>query len=81
MEIFTNKKVVLITNQTGINSNFTSTIDILYEKVNLVALFAPEHGIRGDKQAGEYLPSYIDDLTGLPVYSLYGNTQKPTKKC
>ena len=39
-----------------------------------------EHGIRGDKQAGEYLPSYIDDLTGLPVYSLYGNTQKPTKE-
>lgn len=80
LEIFTNKKVGLITNQTGINSNFTSTIDILYEKVNLVALFAPEHGIRGDKQAGEYLPSYIDDLTGLPVYSLYGNTQKPTKE-
>ena len=48
------------------------------EKVNLVALFAPEHGIRGDKQAGVYESSYTDKKTGLTVYSLYGSTMKPT---
>ncbi|MGE5576605.1 MAG: DUF1343 domain-containing protein, partial [Syntrophothermus sp.] len=42
------------------------------------ALFAPEHGLRGDRPAGEYVPSYIDSETNLPVYSLYGKTRKPT---
>src|SRR5690606_27276272 len=66
------------TNPTGINSKFQSTIDILYEKTNLTALFAPEHGIRGDRQAGSYVESYVDEKTGLTVYSLYGNQKKPT---
>lgn len=79
LELFADKRVGLITNQTGINSEYKSTIDILFEKVNLVALFAPEHGIRGNLQAGEYIPTYTDSKTGLPVYSLYGQTLKPTK--
>lgn len=79
LEIFEGKRVGLITNPTGINSEYESTIDILFEKVNLVSLFAPEHGIRGDKQAGVPSQTTTDEVTGLPVYSLYGQTQKPTK--
>lgn len=78
LHVFAGKRVGLITNPTGINSKFQSTIDILYEKTNLTALFAPEHGIRGDRQAGSYVESYVDEKTGLTVYSLYGNQKKPT---
>jgi len=72
------KRVGLITNQTGVDSKLRSTIDILYEvpQVNLVALFGPEHGVRGDYSAGEHVGFYADKKTGLPVYSLYGKTRK-----
>lgn len=79
LDLFEGKRVGLITNPTGINSNYESTIDVLFEKVNLVALFAPEHGIRGELQAGAYTSTYKDEKTGLTVYSLYGSTLKPTK--
>ncbi|WP_325167456.1 exo-beta-N-acetylmuramidase NamZ family protein [Lederbergia citri] len=76
------KRVGLVTNPTGVDSNLVSTVDILYEHpdINLTALFGPEHGIRGDQPAGAYVESYIDERTGLPVYSLYGSTWKPSKK-
>ena len=80
LNIFENKKVGLITNPTGINSNFVSTIDVLYEKVNLVSLFAPEHGIRGTKEAGVVTDDSIDAVTGLYIYSLYGQTKEPTEE-
>lgn len=78
--IFLGKRVGLITNPTGVNSNYKSTIDVLYENdnVDLVALFAPEHGIRGNSQAGGTIGQEKDAITGLTVYSLYGNTKKPT---
>ena len=78
LDFFAEKRVGLITNPTGINRNYQSTIDVLYEKVNLTALFAPEHGIRGDRQAGDSVTFYVDEKTGLTVYSLYGATKKPT---
>lgn len=80
LDIFKNKRVGLITNPTGVDSNLKTTVDILNEKVNLTALYSPEHGIRGDLQAGDKLDTYVDDVTGLPVYSLYGETRKPTKE-
>lgn len=80
LEFFKGKRVGLITNPTGINSEFKSTIDVLKEKVNLVALFSPEHGVRGNIQAGEKLSTYIDEKTNVPVYSLYGETRKPTEE-
>jgi len=80
LDFFKGKRVGLITNPTGINSEFKSTIDVLKEKVNLVALFSPEHGVRGNIQAGVKLDTYIDEETNLPVYSLYGETRKPTKE-
>lgn len=57
-----------------------STIDILHEapNVNLVALYGPEHGVRGDVHAGDHVTDIKDATTGLPVYSLYGKTRKAT---
>jgi uncharacterized protein YbbC (DUF1343 family) len=74
------KNVGLITNPTGVDSRLRSTIDILKSApgVNLVALFGPEHGVRGDHAAGDRVDSYTDKETGLPVYSLYGKTRKAT---
>jgi uncharacterized protein YbbC (DUF1343 family) len=76
--LFKDKRVGLITNQTGVNSRLQSTIDILKQKANLVALFSPEHGIRGAAGAGAKVESGIDRKTGLPVFSLYGSTRKST---
>ena len=74
------KKVGLITNATGVDARLKSTIDILHEssEVELVALYGPEHGVRGDYAAGDKVESYTDPSTGIPVYSLYGATRKPT---
>nr|WP_249315542.1 DUF1343 domain-containing protein [Bacillus sp. FJAT-49711] len=82
LEWIKGKRVGLVTNPTGIDSSLVSTVDLLYEhpNVNLTALFGPEHGIRGDQPAGAYVESYIDERTGLPVYSLYGSTWKPSQK-
>ena len=78
LEIFKDKRVGLITNPSGMDSNFKSSIDVLYEKTNLTTLFAAEHGIRGYAQAGDNVGNEVDNLTGLPVHSLYGSTKKPT---
>ncbi|MEG1546286.1 MAG: DUF1343 domain-containing protein, partial [Bacteroides sp.] len=74
------KRVGLITNPTGVDNNLKSTIDILHEapNVNLVALFGPEHGVRGDVHAGDKVDNSNDPSTGLPVFSLYGKTRKPS---
>ena len=74
------KRVGLITNATGADSHGRSTVDILEHApgVRLVALFGPEHGVYGADWAGAYVPSSIDEHTGLPVFSLYGPTRKPT---
>ncbi|MGD9910111.1 MAG: exo-beta-N-acetylmuramidase NamZ domain-containing protein [Candidatus Izemoplasmatales bacterium] len=80
LPLFEGKRVGLMTNPTGVNSALISTIDILKEKVNLVALFAPEHGVRGDLQAGVHAESYLDEATNLHVYSLYGATRHPSKE-
>ena len=74
------KRVGLITNPTGVDKNLKSTIDILFEArdLKLVALYGPEHGVRGDYSAGDYVENYTDKKTNLPVYSLYGKTRKPS---
>lgn len=74
------KRVGLVTNPTGVDHLFTSTVDILHQapNVNLTALYGPEHGVRGDTDAGAHVDNNTDAITGLPVYSLYGKTRKPT---
>jgi uncharacterized protein YbbC (DUF1343 family) len=81
-DILKGKRVGLITNPTGVSSDLQSSIDILFDApgVKLVALYSPEHGIRGDLDAGKEINSYNDARTGLPVYSLYGKTRRPTKE-
>ena len=75
------KRVGLVTNPSGVDRNLNSTVDILAAApgVELVALFGPEHGVRGSEHAGEKVSGTPrDPATGLPVHSLYGATRKPT---
>lgn len=79
-EKLTGKRVGLITNPTGVNSHLEPTIDVIHSIANLVAMFSPEHGVRGELQAGVHVDDYVDQQTGVIVYSLYGKTKKPTKE-
>ncbi|WP_020402509.1 exo-beta-N-acetylmuramidase NamZ family protein [Gracilimonas tropica] len=74
------KKVGLITNATGVNRKLRSTIDLIYNApgVELAAMYGPEHGVRGEFAAGDKVDTYVDKYTGVTVYSLYGETRKPT---
>lgn len=77
-KILQGKRVGLITNPTGVDSQLKSTVDILNEAsgVKLVALYGPEHGVRGDVYAGDKIETTIDKQTGIQVFSLYGKTRK-----
>jgi uncharacterized protein YbbC (DUF1343 family) len=74
------RRVGLVTNHTGVDREGRTDIDLLAERpeVELVALFSPEHGIRGEERAGAAIESGTDERTGLPIHSLYGKTRKPT---
>jgi uncharacterized protein YbbC (DUF1343 family) len=74
------RRVGLVTNQTGVNSEGVKTRLLLAHApgVKLVALFTPEHGLDGTEQAGRYVASRRDPLTGCMAWSLYGPTRKPT---
>jgi uncharacterized protein YbbC (DUF1343 family) len=84
LDLVRGRRVGLVTNHTGIvrdeDGAVQSTIDLFHAhpEVELVALFGPEHGIRGTAEAGEAVDSSVDGATGLPVHSLYGGTRKPT---
>ncbi len=75
------KRVGLVTNPSGVDRGLNSTVDILYNApgVELVALYGPEHGVRGNVYAGDKVSDAVDEATGLPIYSLYGATRKPTR--
>ncbi len=76
------KRVGLVTNPSGVNRQLHSAADLFFEHpdIDLVALFGPEHGIRGDIFAGHKIVDQSDPKTGLPVFSLYGKNRKPTKE-
>ncbi|MDW7681025.1 MAG: DUF1343 domain-containing protein, partial [bacterium] len=80
LNLIQGKTVGLITNHTGVSSDLRSTIDVLndHPEVELIALFGPEHGVRGDVSGGERVQTYTDQKTGIIVHSLYGSTYKPT---
>ncbi len=75
-----NKKVGLLTNQTGTNSTLESTVHVFARRYNLTALYAPEHGLYGVAQAGESVGTTVDTHTGLPVFSLYGAFREPSEE-
>lgn len=79
-DVLAGKRVGFVTNQTGRDRQGRSSIDLLHGHTDwqLVALFSPEHGIRGDVEAGDQVSSSVDRRTGLPVHSLYGDTKRPT---
>ncbi|MGP6192491.1 MAG: exo-beta-N-acetylmuramidase NamZ domain-containing protein [Vulcanimicrobiaceae bacterium] len=70
----------IVTNQTGVTSRLETIVDAIRRnsEICLRAIYAPEHGLRGDHAAGTYVPSYTDPETKLPVYSLYGATRRPS---
>ena len=74
------RSVGVVTNQTGVTSRLETIVDAIRRnpQISLKAIYSPEHGLRGDQAAGAYVKSYVDDRTGLPVYSLYGTTRHPT---
>lgn len=80
LDLIAGRRVGLVTNHTGRDRAGTSTIDLLadHPQTELVALYSPEHGIRGTAEAGVKVESGIDERTGLPVHSLYGENRKPT---
>jgi uncharacterized protein YbbC (DUF1343 family) len=75
-----NKKVAIVTNQTGVINGVSIVDTLLKLKVNVKKIFGPEHGFRGNTEAGEKVNSNIDKKTGLPVISLYGSNKKPAAK-
>jgi len=77
--ILRGKRVGLITNQTGVDSDGNRTRLLLRKHCNLVTLYTPEHGLDGRDPAGKYVKSRRDRLTGLVAFSLYGPTRKPTR--
>jgi uncharacterized protein YbbC (DUF1343 family) len=72
------RKVGLITNPSGVGSDLRSSIELLRAApgVTLTALYGPEHGVRGNAQAGEFVPYFVDEKFGLPVFSLYGPSMR-----
>ncbi len=70
------KKVALLTNHTGVNCEMRSTSDLLMEKLQICALFSPEHGLKGQHYAWDFVSH--GEEKGIPVYSLHGETRRPT---
>jgi len=79
LDLIRGKRVGLITNPTGVDRNLDSIVELFraHPDVKLVALYGPEHGVRGNAQAGQFVPFYFDEHYQLPVFSLYGQTEKP----
>jgi len=79
LDLIRGKRVGLITNPSGVDRNLDSIVELFraHPDVKLVALYGPEHGVRGNAQAGQFVPFYFDEHYQLPVFSLYGQTEKP----
>ena len=78
LPLLKDKKVGIVTNQTGILTNKMHLVDFLIEKqIAIQTIFAPEHGFRGTADAGEHVVDAKDSKTGLPIVSLYGENRKP----
>lgn len=76
--VFEKKRLGLITGPSGVNKSLRSTVEVIHNMFELTALYSPEHGLMGNIPAGKHVDSYIDERTGIKVYSLYGKLKKPT---
>lgn len=78
LPLLKNKTVGIVTNQTGLLKDKTHLVDFLVKNnVKIKSIFAPEHGFRGNADAGETVKNGTDTKTGLPIVSLYGDNKKP----
>lgn len=75
-KVLAGKRLGLITSVSGVDCSLRSTIDILAQEYQLAVLFSPEHGVRGNVDAGGEVETYTDSYTGIPVYSLYRKESK-----
>jgi uncharacterized protein YbbC (DUF1343 family) len=81
IELIKDKRVGVVTNHSAVLRNNVHLIDsLLALGINISALFSPEHGIRGEISDGSEISTATDDKTGIPIFSLYGSTKKPTKE-
>lgn len=76
--ILEGKRVGLVVNQTSVVDSMHLVDFLRSKKVNIAAIYAPEHGYRGTVERGEYIESATDSVTGLSIYSIYGRLRKPT---
>ena len=72
------RRIGLVTNAAATDSRLVPAVDRLCERFTIAALFGPEHGIRGDAAAGDAVASGVDERSGVPVYSLYGENRSPS---
>ncbi len=78
LPLLKNKTIAIVTNQTGLLKDKTFLVDFLVKNnIKIKTIFAPEHGFRGDADAGEHVKNGIDQKTGIPIVSLYGDNKKP----
>jgi uncharacterized protein YbbC (DUF1343 family) len=79
-DLFTGKRIGIITNHTAYNAEGQQITAVFFslEQVYVTAIFAPEHGIHGHKPAGKNIETMTDTINHIPIYSLYGKTKKPT---
>jgi len=78
LPLLQNKTIAIVTNQTGLLQDQSFLVDFLVKnKVKIKTIFAPEHGFRGDADAGEHVKNGVDTKTGIPIISLYGDNKKP----
>ena len=79
LPLLKNKTIGVVTNQTGLMNDRTHLVDFLVKNnIKIQSIFAPEHGFRGDADAGEKVKNGVDVKTGIPIVSLYGKNKKPT---
>jgi uncharacterized protein YbbC (DUF1343 family) len=75
-----NKRVAILSNHTGMVGDVHLLDKLISDSINVVAIFSPEHGFRGDADAGEVVNNSADTKTGVPIHSLYGERDKPSKE-
>ena len=81
LKLFQSKRIGIISNPSGVTFDLVQNVDALKAAgAKVTAIYAPEHGFRAAAKEGEKVDTYVDDITGITVYSLYGKDHKPSKE-